>query len=113
MNFVYDSGKVARLDGSYNETAKRFTGKGQWANGNWFDFTMQHDMQIDTTKTKRGEKKKKQEIGKVYYPFVAYGEALPDGDGLFPDLWKKFKNRYEAILIKNATVWTNDSNSVL
>jgi imidazolonepropionase-like amidohydrolase len=67
----------------------------------------------DTVKTKPAEKKKKPETGKVFYPFTAFGEPLPDSEGAFGDLWKKFKNRYDAILIKNATIWTNESDTVL
>ena len=47
------------------------------------------------------------------YPFTAYGEPLPEEKGPFKEAWNKFKNRYSAILIKDATVWTNSGDSVL
>jgi hypothetical protein len=54
--------------------------------------------------------------GKVFYPFGAYGEALPEATKLkdvIKEKWRNYKNRYDAILIKNATVWTNESDSIL
>ncbi|MGZ4038199.1 MAG: amidohydrolase, partial [Bacteroidia bacterium] len=114
MSFSYDSVKVARLDGNYNESAKSFEGRGQWANGDWFGFTMKPDAVADTSNknAKPADKKKKPDIGKVYYPFMAYGQPLADNT-FFKEAWKKFKNRYDAILIKNATVWTNSGDTVL
>ena len=48
---------------------------------------------------KDGDQKKADEIGKVIYPFVAFGkEQLP---------------AQERLLIKNATVWTNESEGIL
>ncbi len=67
----------------------------------------------DTSKTKNPEAKKKPDLGKVFYPFTAYGEAIPESEGVFKDAFSKFKNRYSAILIKNATIWTNAGDSVL
>jgi imidazolonepropionase-like amidohydrolase len=114
FSFLVDSIKVVRADGSYNSNARSFDGKGQWANGDWFDFKLVFESPVDTTtKPKPAEKKVNLNIGKVYYPFNSYGESLPDEEGVFVDNWNKFKNRYSAILIKNATVWTNDGDSVL
>ncbi len=111
FSFDYDSAKTARLSGNYNEINKTIDGKGQWADGNWFEFKMNF-VSADTSRAKPADKKEKINYGKVYYPFSAYGEALPD-DGVFKVAMQKFKNRYGAILIKNATVWTNESDSVL
>ena len=114
FNFLYDSIKVIRASGSYNSIGKLFEGKGQWASGDWFDFKMIYESAVDTTtKPKAIEKKVDLKLGKVIYPFNAYGEALLDDAGVFNEQWSKFKNRYSAILIKNATVWTNESDSVL
>ncbi len=111
FSFDYDSTKTARLSGNYDQNKKTIEGKGQWADGNWFEFKMSF-VSADTSKTKAADKKEKINIGKVYYPFSAYGEPLPD-DGVFKTAMQKFKNRYDAILIKNATVWTNEGDSVL
>ncbi len=110
LSFDYDSAKTARLNGNYNDIQKTIMGKGQWADGNWFEFKMNFTS-ADTSKQKKSDKKEKINYGKVYYPFTAYGEALPD-DGVFKTAMQKFKNRYDAILIKNATVWTNEGDSV-
>jgi imidazolonepropionase-like amidohydrolase len=115
FTFPYDTINIARANGNYNIVEKSFSGKGQWANGNWFDFNLKYISAIDTTSKKTNTEKKKAELnlGKVIYPFNAYGEPLQESAGLFKDNWNKFKNRYEAILIKNATVWTNEGDSVL
>lgn len=111
LSFDYDSAKTARLSGNYDEQQKVIAGKGQWAEGNWFDFKMQF-VSADSSKAKPADKKEKINYGKVFYPFSAYGEPLPD-DGVFKTAMKKFKTRYDAILIKDATVWTNEGDSVL
>jgi imidazolonepropionase-like amidohydrolase len=111
FSFDYDSTKNARLSGNYDEISKSITGKGQWADGNWFEFKMNF-VSADSSKQKSADKKEKINYGKVFYPFMAYGEPLPD-EGVFKIAMKKFKNRYDAILIKNATVWTNEGDTVL
>lgn len=114
FSFLYDSLKVVRASGNYNAAEKLFEGKGQWATGDWFDFKMNFESHVDTTtKLKPAEKKVDLNLGKVIYPFSAYGEALPNDQGVFNEQWNKFKNRYSAILIKDATVWTNDDDSIL
>jgi imidazolonepropionase-like amidohydrolase len=115
MSFLYDSTKIARLDGNYTESTKSFEGRGQWTNGDWFSFTMKQETAADTSNknAKPAEKKKKPETGKVFYPFTAYGQPLDDNAGVFKEAWNKFKNRYDAVLIKNATVWTNNGDTIL
>jgi len=112
FSFQYDSSKTARLSSNYNLNDKSFIGKGQWADGTWFDFNLNF-IAADTSKSKPADKKKKPEVGKVFYPFTAYGEPLPETEGILKDGLAKFKNRYDAILIKDATVWTNNGDSVL
>ncbi|MCC6372872.1 MAG: amidohydrolase family protein [Bacteroidia bacterium] len=114
FSFPLDSLNTARGTGSYNQNAKSFSGKGQWTNGNWFNFSITFESMVDTAKKKTNAATVPSlNLGKVIYPFSAYGEALPEEKGLFKDEWNKFKNRYSAILIKNATVWTNLGDSVL
>lgn len=115
LSFLYDSASYVRLGGNYNESARSFSGRGQYADGSWIDFTLSYTS-ADTAKSTpkgKGKSPKPVETGKVYYPFTAYGEPVPDDDGIIKESWKKFKNRYDAILIKNATIWTNESDSVL
>lgn len=111
LSFDYDSAKTARLSGNYDEIKKTIEGKGQWADGNWFEFKMNF-VSADSAKPKPADKKEKINFGKVYYPFSAYGEALPD-DGVAKKTIRKFKNRYDAILIKDATIWTNLGDTIL
>ncbi|MBL4754814.1 MAG: amidohydrolase family protein [Flavobacteriales bacterium] len=86
---------VIRLNG--NISARGWKGKGQLANGDWVSWS--------TTKTGEfvsPEKKKKPEaisVGKVYYPFMAYG-------------WTEAP-KLENVLFKNAQVWTNEAEGNL
>lgn len=115
MSFPFDSTKALRFSGNYNEAQKLFEGKGQSSDGAWLDFKMTYNAKVDTSKTKKTDTKAKENLdfGKVYYPFTAYGEPLPESKGILKDAWGKFKNRYDAILIKNATIWTNEADSIL
>lgn len=114
FNFLLDTVSVLRASGQYASEDKKFTGKIQLSSGDWTNFEMKYVSAPDTTKTKKQDSKKSNlNLGKIIYPFTAYGEALPDEKGLFKENWNKFKNRYNAILIKDATVWTNNGDSVL
>lgn len=114
MSFAFDSVRSARLNGNYNSETRSFEGNGQWVNGDWFDFKFKYESIGDTASSKNKiDKKNKPQLGKVYFPFTAFGEPLPESEGVFKDAWKKFKQRYSAILIKNATIWTNKGDSVL
>jgi imidazolonepropionase-like amidohydrolase len=113
FSFAYDSVRLVRANGNYNSTTKSFEGQGQWAAGDWFGFRLNYISAADTTKKPVPPKNAELNLGKVIYPFTAYGQALPEEQGFFKDSWNKFKNRYGAILIKNVTVWTNTGDSVL
>ncbi|MCF8423540.1 MAG: amidohydrolase family protein [Bacteroidia bacterium] len=114
VSFPYDSTFTMRLSGNYNELTKSFAGAGQYANGSWTDFTLIYKPILDTAKTKTSAKAKQTiDCGKVFYPFVAYGEPEAENTGLIKDTWLKFKKRYDALLIKNATIWTNETDSIL
>ncbi len=94
--------QTTRLVGyvDFNNSAN-WKGSGELFNGDtikWMAHKVsefKEEAKKDTAKTKIT----KQEIGKVYYPFIAYGnEALP---------------QQETVLIKNATVWTNETDGIL
>lgn len=51
ISFEYDSISVARLSGNDNILDKSIEGKGQWAQGNWFNYKMQF-LNIDSAKAK-------------------------------------------------------------
>lgn len=53
------------------------------------------------------------DIGKIYYPFCAYGEPSGDTLNFFQKTIEQLKHRYNALLIKDAIVWTNTKDSVL
>jgi imidazolonepropionase-like amidohydrolase len=115
LSFPYDSTFTVRLSGNYNESTKSFAGSGQITDGSWVDFKMNYVNVVDTAKAKTNTPKPapKVDYGKVFYPFTAYGEPLEDSEGLIRDTWQKLKKRYDAVLIKNATIWTNESDSIL
>jgi imidazolonepropionase-like amidohydrolase len=112
LSFPYDSTFALRLSGNYNENTRSFYGKGQYTDGTWVDFKL-NNLNITDTAKNREPKKEPANYGKVFYPFGAYGEPEADNAGLIKDSWPKFKKRYDGILIKNATVWTNEKDSIL
>lgn len=113
FSFSSDSAQVARFSGNYLPASGNVEGRGQWASGEWFPFTLSYVSAPDSVKKTSAAKSTAPALGKVIYPFTAFGEAMPEESGFFKDSWNKFKNRYGAILIKNATVWTNTGDSVL
>jgi len=112
FSFSVDSLKTYRINLNYLANEKRFEGKAQQENGEWMDAQLTY-LKADTTKAAATKPKEAVVNGKVFYPFTAYGQPLDEGKGLIQDAWKKFKNRYDAVLIKNATVWTNEKDSIL
>jgi len=75
-----------------------WSGTGSDADGKWFSWTARFEkaaeVKADSARTARPL-----ELGKITYPFLAYGNTeLP---------------KQENILIKNATVWTNEKEGVL
>ncbi len=114
FSYLSDSVSIVRGSATYNKETKTFEGSGQTAKGDWFNLKFTFVSEADTAKKNPVPPKATPlNLGKVIYPFSAYGESLPDEDGLFKDSWNKFKNRYSAILIKDATVWTNSGDTVL
>ncbi len=113
LSYPYDSTATVRLSGNYNEPQRYFSGMAEYPDGNRTTFKLAYVSSTDTAAKKPEPVKQIPEYGKVYYPFVAYGEPLAESEGIVKDTWKKFKNRYNAILIKDATVWTNEGDSVL
>lgn len=113
LSFAYDSTLMVRLSGNYIDSTKSFSGQGQYANGTWANFKLNYLSPSDSTNSQKNSNNQPISYGKVYYPFTAYGEPLPDKKGFVKDVWAKYKNRYEAILIKQATIWTNEPDSIL
>jgi imidazolonepropionase-like amidohydrolase len=92
-----DKGKRTRLTGTFADAS--FTGTGQLANGDWISWKATASAAADTVAKKAGKKEDKLELGSVIYPFAGYGTPKPA--------------TAETILIKNATVWTNEKAGVL
>lgn len=99
-----------RLSGDISNNPLKMKGKGQLQDGSWITWSATYN----TAYTEKKDSAKKPEItfGQVTYPFCAYGKKLDDRDG-FSKIVDDFKNRYDAILIKHVTVWTNEAEGVL
>lgn len=101
LSFVAGKGKSAenvRLSGW--RTEKGWAGKGQMADGTWFDWDAPLAGPADKKDEKpKDTKKTAPETGEVIYPFIAFGtKELP---------------KASEMLIRNATVWTNEKDGIL
>lgn len=92
------SSEVIRLSGWRD--GNNWAGNGQLSNGTWTSWKANFTGSVEK-KDERGKdnKKTKPELGEVIYPFIAFGS--------------KEKAKPEEILIKNATVWTNEKDGIL
>lgn len=91
--------KYVRLSGLIEKD--RWSGKGQLSDGTWVNWEARFDKPLEP-KEKKEEKKDSvapAPLGKLLYPFVAYGYSEAP--------------KQETVLIKNATVWTNESEGNL
>ncbi len=78
-----------------------WNGKGQLADGSWVDWTLTKTSELEKEEDEDKENKEEQrpELGELIYPFTEFGNTtIPT---------------QETILIKNATVWTNESEGIL
>ncbi len=80
--------------------ANGWKGKGQLGDGTWITWNSSRTADLAAkSPAKQNGGDKKEEVGKVIYPFVAHGTpSLPVA---------------ETMLIKNATVWTNEADGIL
>lgn len=100
-----------RLSGNITVDPIKMSGKGQTPDGEWIDWHAEYKSPY-VPQVKKDSAKKELNIGQVIYPFCAFGKPLDDRK-LFSQVVYDFKNRYNAILIKNVTVWTNETEGVL
>ena len=104
MSFAPDKQKPVNkflFTGTVDQTTKKWKGKAQRTNdGKWFDWTAEFVKAIpDTTKPAKPDTIDLSKLSKVMYPFNSYGnEELP---------------KAENVIIKNATVWTNEKEGIL
>lgn len=90
-----------RLSGTINHAQKLWSGNGEYTNGGRVAWSAVQTKlaEPDTTSAKKDTVDYTKNIGKVVFPFLAYGnEQLPTP---------------ENYLIKNGTVWTNESEGNL
>jgi imidazolonepropionase-like amidohydrolase len=76
-------------------------GTGQKVDGSWVNWTARRTGDTDQKESKKEDDEKDDQVnpGRVIYPFLAYGTAeLP---------------KAKKMLIKNATVWTNEEQGIL
>jgi imidazolonepropionase-like amidohydrolase len=105
--------ETVRLSGSFTADPSRMIGKGQTTKGDWIEWNAILKTAYTASEAKKDSAKKEQPtFGKVIYPFCAYGKPLDEHEG-FDKYIQDFKNRYNAILIKHVTVWTNEAEGVL
>lgn len=88
------------LTGTVDPATKTWKGKGQSPDGDWLDWTAEFIKEIpDTSKPPKKDTIDFATMSKVTYPFVGYGnEEVPQA---------------ENVIIKNATVWTNEKEGIL
>ena len=103
MSFNLDGKKekITNLSGSM--TGDKWIGNGTTPDGDWFTWTAKKVGGNEPAEVKDDKKKKKDEEaspnGNVIYPFMAFGNAeLP---------------KATTYLIKNATVWTNETDGIV
>ncbi|MES2591121.1 MAG: amidohydrolase family protein [Bacteroidota bacterium] len=107
-----DSVGTTRLSGNINSEPLKMDGKGQKPTGEWINWSAVYKSTVTVEIKKDSAKKDMPKFGQVIYPFCAYGKKLDDRDG-FNKIVNDFKTRYNAILIKHVTVWTNEAEGIL
>ena len=107
ISFKADEEAKAKFRLTGRKDGQNYSGKGQDESGNWADWSMTYSGETkkkeDEKKDKKEEKEKKKDekegYGQVVYPFMAYGYTKAP--------------KQEAVVIRNATVWTNEKDGVL
>jgi imidazolonepropionase-like amidohydrolase len=96
LSYSNKEGK-SRLSGTFN--GMDIGGTGQLASGEWVSWKAVRISAAATDTSAKAKTAKAEPIGDVVYPFTGFG--------------KKVIAKQETILIKNATVWTNEKQGVL
>lgn len=109
-NLKDDKGFI-RLSGAISDSSLKWGGKGQLGDGTWIDWSARFVSHYPKEEKKDSLLAKKPNLGEIIYPFMAYGRRL---DTIRAQQgFDKIRNRYDAVLIKNVTVWTNESEGIL
>lgn len=110
VSFSYnaDSVNIYRFSGNFNPDTRSIEGKGQAAEGKWTDFKLTRTGERKEDEKKNDKKPEEPKYGEVFYPFTAYGKPETK-----ENIIQRYKNRLGAILIKDATIWTNEAEGIL
>lgn len=114
FSYKIDSLTSFRGIGNYNLDTKTIIGKIQNSQGFYTDFIMQFTEKAP--EEKKGASQLKLiplDPGKIIYPFMAYGSVVESQVSSSITANNFLKKRNNSYLFKNATVWTNESDSVL
>ncbi len=104
LSFQPDAKAAERISLTGVFTKDLWSGNGTDKDGSWTKWTAVRTGDLGKEENKKDKKKKNKtdetpEMGTVVYPFMAYGnESLP---------------KPETVLIRNATVWTNEDDGIL
>ncbi|MBI3510644.1 MAG: amidohydrolase family protein [Bacteroidetes bacterium] len=102
-------GGTIRLSGTADPDSKKMSGEGQYPDGRWFKWwAIQTLAYVPKPESKETELKDIPTLDDVIYPFSDYGRTKDDSLNI-----SKFYSSYASVLIKNATVWTNEKDSLL
>ncbi|MEH0154745.1 amidohydrolase family protein [Limibacter armeniacum] len=104
LRFQQDTAKASkgmdiRLSGWVKDQVMK--GEGQLPDGSWVRWSAKYEKSLEEKEKKEKDKKEEKapELGKVMFPFVAFGnEAVPT---------------QQTIIFTNATVWTNESEGIM
>lgn len=96
-----------KADGKYRLTGlidgKNYNGRGQKPNGDWIEWSLKFTSELEEKEEDKKKDKEEKEIdpakGSVVFPFMAYGYSEAP--------------KQEAVVIRNATVWTNEKEGIL
>ncbi len=77
----------------------QWKGKGTRPNGRWLDWSAKFVKALQEKAEEPAKKAKAAQVGPIIYPFTAFGLETPP--------------RQQTVLIKNATVWTNEKDGII
>jgi imidazolonepropionase-like amidohydrolase len=102
-----------RLSGNISDSPIKMNGKGQTPDGAWINWSADYTGALTILPKKDAANKKEMpKLGQITYPFCAYGKPN-DNYEVFEQLIHDIKTRDEVIVIKHATIWTNEAEGIL
>lgn len=114
FSFKIDSVNIYRGIGNYNAETKSVQGKIQNGMGSYNEFKLLQTEKISEDKKPASTPKPVSlDPGKIIFPFMAYGSPIVASSNASTSVNSRLKNKENSVLIKNATVWTNEADSIL